>query len=72
MTDEESIIADAIARSLNPVLVGYDKADIRRAFGFIISAMSLDCPCTNIEESCDDVRAAAEAHYAFNAKQALQ
>ncbi|VTZ26097.1 hypothetical protein MPC4_170018 [Methylocella tundrae] len=70
MTDED--IADTIAKSLDPLLIGKQKADILRAFGFIISSMSLDCPCTNIDENLSDVRAAAEGHFALNAKQALQ
>jgi hypothetical protein len=73
MTDEEITDADTIAKIIDPLLIGKQKADILRAFGFLISSMSLDCPCcTNLAESLDDVRAAAEAHFTLNAKQVLQ
>lgn len=64
--------ADAIARGLSVLLVGKEKADILRAFGFIISSMAMDCPCVQIDGAIEDVRAAAEAHFACNAKKALQ
>lgn len=69
---DESELADAIAKGLDQLLVDKQKTDILRAFGFIISSMSLDCPCTNIDDSLDLVRAAAEVHCASNTKQALQ
>lgn len=63
--------ADAIAKSLETLLIGQQKADILRAFGFVVSSMSLDCHCTNLDESLDKVRAAAEAHFT-NAKSVMQ
>jgi hypothetical protein len=70
MTDGDR--ADAIARGLNILLVGKEKTDILRAFGFIISSMALECPCVQIDGAIEDVRAAAEAHFAHNAKKTLQ
>jgi hypothetical protein len=70
MTDADAI-ADEIAKSLDRELAGEQKDDILRAFGFIISAMALDCPCANIDDSLDIVRAAADKHFAI-AKQARQ
>lgn len=72
MTNEDVEAADAIARGLNDLLADKQKVDIMRAFGFIISSWSLDCPCTNIDDSLDIAREAAEAHYACNIKPALQ
>lgn len=71
MTDEEAIVDD-IAKSLDCALVGKQTDHILRAFGFIISSMSIDCPCTTIDNSLGIVREAAEAHFALTAKQALR
>lgn len=64
MDDDDIDAADAIAESLDQLLLGKQKSDILRAFGFIISSMCLECSCTNIDDTIDTIRAAAQWHFA--------